>query len=191
MLNIVLFGPPGSGKGTQSQLLIEKYGLNHISTGDILRDAIRNQTELGIIAKKYMDNGELVPDEHVIGIISNRLDKYPDAKGFIFDGFPRTNNQAQYLYELMQKRESRINIMMTLDVPHNELVKRLLNRGKEAGRSDDMSLSIIENRINIYNKQTAPIIEYYMKKGKYASIEGVGSIQDIFSRIVEVVEKVK
>jgi len=188
MLNIVLFGPPGSGKGTQSNRLIEKYGLIHLSTGDILREAIANKTELGIMAKHYIDKGELVPDAHVTKIIARRLDKNPNAAGFIFDGFPRTNVQAEFLYRELKERSTSITVMMTLDVPHDELLNRLLLRGKDSGRSDDQNLTIIENRINVYKKQTAPVIEYYKAKGKYYSIDGTGTIDDIFDRITHVIE---
>lgn len=188
MLNIVLFGPPGSGKGTQSNKLIEKYGLIHLSTGDILREAIANKTELGVLAKQFMDKGELVPDEHVTKIVARRLDKNPNANGFIFDGFPRTNVQAEFLYKELNERGTSISVMMTLDVPHQVLIDRILNRGKDSGRSDDQDLSIIENRINIYKKQTAPVIDYYKAKGKYYSIEGIGTVEEIFGRIVKVIE---
>ncbi len=191
MLNIVIFGPPGSGKGTQSEKLIKKYNLTHLSTGDILRAAIKNKTPLGIMAKKYMDKGELVPDKDVIQMVINKLDKYNDADGFIFDGFPRTQNQANFLKDLLKERNTKVNVMITLDVNHDELLKRLINRSKEMDRSDDKNISIIENRINVYNKQTAPIIDFYKMKKKYQSVNGIGTVDDIFERICKIVDKYK
>lgn len=187
MLNIVLFGPPGSGKGTQSSKLIEKYGLIHLSTGDILRESIANKTELGILAKQFIDKGELVPDEHVIKIVVRRLDRNPNANGFIFDGFPRTNVQAEFLYKELIERGTSISVMMTLDVPYQELMNRILNRGKDSGRTDDQNSEIIDNRIKVYNRQTAPVIEYYKAKGKYHSIDGIGTVDEIFGRITDVI----
>ena len=191
MLNIVIFGPPGSGKGTQSEKILQKYNLIHLSTGDILRNAIAKKTPLGIMAKVYMDKGELVPDKDVIQMVINKLDKYNDANGFIFDGFPRTQNQAEFLKELLKERETKINVMITLDVNHDELLKRLINRSKETDRSDDKDVSIIENRINIYKKQTAPIIEFYKDKNKYQSVDGIGTVDEIFERICTIIDKYK
>ena len=191
MLNIVIFGPPGSGKGTQSEKLIKKYNLIHLSTGDILRAAIKNKTPLGIMAKEYMDKGELVPDKDVIQMVINKLDKYNHVEGFIFDGFPRTQNQAEFLKSLLKERNTKVNVMITLDVNHDELLKRLINRSTEMDRSDDKDISIIENRINVYNKQTAPIIDFYKMKKKYQSVNGIGSIDDIFERICKIVDKYK
>ena len=191
MLNIVIFGPPGSGKGTQSEKILKKYKLIHLSTGDILRNAIAKETPLGIMAKKYMDKGELVPDKDVIQMVINKLDKNTEANGYIFDGFPRTQNQAKFLKNLLKERNTKINVMVTLDVNHDELVKRLLNRSKEMNRSDDKNVSIIENRINIYNKQTAPIIEFYKKENKYQSVDGMGTVDKIFERICTIIDKYK
>lgn len=191
MLNIVIFGPPGSGKGTQSKKLIEKYNLIHLSTGDILRAAIKNKTPLGIMAKEYMDKGELVPDKDVIQMVINKLDKYNNTDGFIFDGFPRTQNQAEILKNLLKERNTKVNVMITLDVNHDELLKRLINRSKEMDRSDDKDVSIIENRINVYNKQTAPIIDFYKMRNKYQSVDGIGTVDDIFERICKIVDKYK
>ena len=191
MLNIVIFGPPGSGKGTQSEKILKKYKLIHLSTGDILRNAIAKETPLGIMAKKYMDKGELVPDKDVIQMVINKLDKNTEANGYIFDGFPRTQNQAKFLKNLLKERNTKINVMVTLDVNHDELVKRLLNRSKEMNRSDDKNVSIIENRINIYNKQTAPIIEFYKKENKYQSVDGMGTVDKIFGRICTIIDKYK
>jgi adenylate kinase len=189
MLNIVIFGPPGSGKGTQSKNILKKYNLIHLSTGDILRNAIEKKTPLGILAKKYMDKGELVPDKDVIQMVINKLDKNNDKNGFIFDGFPRTQNQAKFLKNLLKERNTKINVMVTLEVNYDELVKRLINRSKEMDRSDDKNVSIIENRINIYNKQTAPIIEFYKKENKYQPVDGTGTVDEIVERICKIIDK--
>jgi len=182
MLNIVLFGPPGSGKGTQSELLIKKYDLVHLSTGDLLRNELVNKTELGIKAKSIMDKGELVSDEIVIGMIRNKILNNAKAKGFIFDGFPRTVAQAHALDGLLTETSKSISLMITLDVHKEELIQRLLKRGEQTGRTDD-NLQTIENRINVYLNQTAPVIEFYRKQGKYHPVAGVGSIEEIFTRI--------
>jgi adenylate kinase len=183
MLNLVLFGPPGSGKGTQSAKLIEKYKLVHLSTGDILRGEIAAQTPLGIEAKKKMEKGELVSDEIVIGMISNKLDQNASAKGFIFDGFPRTTAQAKALDTLLTQKGTAITVMLSLDVEKQDLIDRLLNRGKDSGRADDQDLSVIENRIAVYNRETAIVQDYYKAQGKLKDIQGVGSIDDIFNRL--------
>lgn len=184
MLNIVLFGPPGAGKGTQSQNLINKYGLVHLSTGDLLRSEISNSTELGLRAKSIMDRGELVSDEIVIGMIENKVDACTDANGFIFDGFPRTKAQAEALDDLLQKKGTAISCMIALEVNDEELTKRLLERGKLSGRADDQNEIIIRNRINEYNNKTLPLKEYYSEQGKFHSINGIGSISGIFEEIV-------
>jgi adenylate kinase len=189
MLNLVLFGPPGSGKGTQSAKLIEKYKLVHLSTGDILRGEIAAQTPLGLEAKKKMDKGELVTDEIVIGMISNKLDQNSNAKGFIFDGFPRTTAQAEALDQLLKKKGTEITVMLALEVEKQELINRLLNRGKESGRADDQNLSVIENRIAVYDRETAIVMNYYKAQGKFKSIYGMGSIDDIFNRLCEAINK--
>lgn len=183
MLNIVLFGPPGAGKGTQSQNLINKYGLVHLSTGDLLRSEISNGTELGLKAKSIMDRGELVSDEIVIGMIESKLDANPDANGFIFDGFPRTKAQAEALDDLLQKKGTAISCMIALEVNDEELTKRLLERGKLSGRADDQNEGVIRNRINEYNNKTLPLKEYYSEQGKFHSIYGIGSIDGIFKEI--------
>ena len=188
MLNLVLFGPPGAGKGTQSQKLIEKYNLVHLSTGDILRNEISNGTELGLEAKKLMDQGVLVPDEVVIGMISNKLDANKGAKGFIFDGFPRTVAQAEALDRLLESKGSLISGMVALEVEREELQKRLLLRGKDSGRPDDQNPEIIMKRIEEYNSKTAPVANYYKDQGKYSSINGIGSIEEIFQKITEKVD---
>jgi adenylate kinase len=183
MLNLVLFGPPGSGKGTQSAKLIEKYQLVHLSTGDILRGELAAQTPLGLEAKKKMDKGELVPDEVVIGMISNKLDQNAGAKGFIFDGFPRTTAQAEALDNLLNTKGTPITMMLALEVEKQELVNRLLNRGKGSGRADDQDLSVIENRIVVYNRETAVVANYYKVQGKLKEIQGMGTIDEIFDRL--------
>jgi len=188
MLNIVLFGPPGAGKGTQAVKLVEKYELVHLSTGDILRSELAAQTELGIEAKKYMDKGELVPDSVVIGMIEAKIDSTPDAKGFIFDGFPRTTAQAKALDELLEKKNAPISCMLALEVEKEELIKRLLLRGKDSGRADDQDQSIIENRIKVYNSETTPVKDYYASQNKYKGIEGMGTIDDIFGLLCNAVD---
>lgn len=187
MLNLVLFGPPGAGKGTQSQKLIEKYQLVHLSTGDILRGEIAQGTPLGLEAKKLMDDGKLVPDEVVIGMISNKLDSNPNAKGFIFDGFPRTVAQAEALDQLLQSKHEQISGMIALEVAEDELEKRLLLRGKESGRADDANPEIIRKRIAEYNAKTTPVAQYYNQQGKLQTINGIGSIDDIFNHICQVI----
>jgi len=190
MLNIVLFGPPGSGKGTQSEKIIEKYGLSHISTGDLLRSEVAAQTELGKQAKEIMDKGELVSDKIVIGMIRNKLEESQDGSGFIFDGFPRTVEQARELRKALTDYDERVSVMISLEVPREELVKRLLKRGKDTGRSDD-KLETINNRIDVYNRQTVPVTYYYDKMHKHAGVEGTGSVDKIFERIVEVIGLIK
>ena len=191
MLNIVLFGPPGAGKGTQSDLLIKKYSLVHLSTGDILRGEVAAGTALGLEAKKLMDAGNLVPDEIVIGMISSKVDANKEAKGFIFDGFPRTTAQAEALDKLLYDKNTSISMMLALEVDDDELIKRLLNRGKLSGRSDDADETIIANRISEYNKKTAPLKDYYTKQGKFFSIKGVGSIEEIFALLCEKIDNQK
>lgn len=190
MLNIVLFGPPGSGKGTQACKIIEKYQLMHISTGDILRKEVEDQTELGKKARAIMDRGELVSDEIVIGMIRKRLEEHRDGAGFIFDGFPRTVAQARDLRKALTDLDERVTMMIALTVPREELVERLLKRGEETGRSDD-NLETINNRIDVYNKQTLPVAYYYDKMRKHAPIDGVGSVDQVFNRIVAVIEQMK
>jgi len=189
MLNLVLFGPPGAGKGTQSERLIEKYQLVHLSTGDILRNEIANGTPLGMEAKKLMDQGILVPDEVVIGMIDARIDANRNAKGFIFDGFPRTAAQAEVLDKLLAQKNTSISMMLSLEVPKDELIKRLLNRGKDSGRADDQNESVIEKRINEYNNKTAPLKEYYTGQQKYFGIQGVGTVDEIFNSLCRQIDK--
>ena len=184
MLNIVLFGPPGAGKGTQSTLLIEKYQLVHLSTGDIFRANIKGGNELGVLAKSYIDHGKLVPDEVTIKMLESEVSKYPDAKGFIFDGFPRTSAQADSLDKFLSSRGESISIMLSLDVPEPELKKRLLERAKISGRADDADPAIIQKRIEVYNAETAPVKDYYQQQNKFSDIYGIGSINEIFDRLV-------
>lgn len=191
MLNIVLFGPPGAGKGTQSEKLIEKYGLVHLSTGDILRSEIARGTTLGMEAKQIMDRGDLVSDDIVIGMIESKLDANPNANGFIFDGFPRTQAQAVALDDLLQKKGTAISAMLALEVDNEELVKRLLLRGKDSGRADDANEEIIRNRVNEYNNKTLPLKKYYSEQAKFHSINGIGSIESIFNQLTERITFVK
>ena len=188
MLNLVLFGPPGAGKGTQSQKLIEKHGLIHLSTGDLLRSEIAQGTELGLEAKKLMDAGVLVPDEVVIGMISSKLDTNKDAKGFIFDGFPRTVAQAEALDNLLETKKAPIKGMIALEVTDEELEHRLLLRGKDSGRPDDANPEVIRKRIKEYNDKTAPVAGFYKAQNKFKSINGIGSVNQIFSEIGQVID---
>ncbi|MDZ7845721.1 MAG: adenylate kinase [Owenweeksia sp.] len=183
MLNIVLFGPPGAGKGTQSKLIVEKYQLVHLSTGDLLRSEITAGTELGLKAKSLMDAGKLVPDKVVIGMISHKLDAQAEARGFIFDGFPRTDAQARSLDELLKERSQAITTMVSLEVPEEELIARLLERGKESGRSDDQNEEVIKDRLQVYQNQTAILKKYYDQQGKLKTIDGQGTIDEVFNRI--------
>lgn len=183
MLNIVLFGPPGAGKGTQSEKLIEKYQLIHLSTGDLLRSEIAQQTELGMQAKLLMDKGELVPDAVVIGMIRSKLEHNQQAQGFIFDGFPRTSAQAEALDNLLAEKNTAISCMLALEVDNEELTKRLLLRGKDSGRADDQNEEIIRNRIKEYNNKTAPLKEFYSAQNKFYAVKGIGSIDEIFEAL--------
>lgn len=183
MFNLILFGPPGSGKGTQSEKLIAKYGLKHLSTGDLLRSEIAQQTALGLEAKKIMDKGQLVPDEVVIGMISSALDANPAAKGFLFDGFPRTAAQAEALDKLLQLKNTSIAIMLALDVTEEELVKRLLKRGQTSDRSDDNNENVIRERIAVYRTKTTAVADYYKTFDKVVLLKGEGTVEEIFDRI--------
>ncbi|WP_115463184.1 adenylate kinase [Winogradskyella aurantiaca] len=188
MTNIVLFGPPGAGKGTQANFLKEKYSLVHISTGDVFRYNIKNETALGMLAKSYMDKGQLVPDKVTIDMLNNEVEKNADANGFIFDGFPRTNAQAEALDKLMDSKDSQINAMVALEVEDDILVDRLLERGKTSGRSDDADKSIIRNRIKEYYDKTAILKDYYTKQDKYFGVDGVGDISEITNRLSTVID---
>ena len=188
MLNIVLFGPPGAGKGTQSEKLIEKYSLNHISTGDLFRKHLGEGTELGQLAQKYMDEGKLVPDEVVIGMVDEKIKSTVGASGFIFDGFPRTVAQAKALDELLAKNAMEISGMIALEVPVEVLKERIRGRGRTSGRTDDQDEEKINTRIQVYLDETLPVADFYKKQGKLSTIHGVGEIDEIFGKIVEVVD---
>jgi len=188
MINLVLFGPPGAGKGTQAIFLARKFNLVHLSTGDLLRQEIAAQTDLGRIADEIISKGELVPDSIVIDMIESKLKKPKTTVGFIFDGFPRTVPQAQALDQLLRKHHSKVSVMLCLEVEKEELIDRLLKRGLTSGRCDDADAATIENRINVYNEKTAPIIRYYESQGKYHPIQGTGLIEEITARLEETVE---
>lgn len=190
MLNIVIFGAPGSGKGTQSENLIKKYNLAHISTGDVLRAEMKGGTELGKLAEGYISKGQLVPDDVVIGMLAHVLDSKKDVAGVVFDGFPRTLPQSDALEKLLKDRGQEVSVVLSLEVDEPELIDRLIKRGQQAGRSDD-NLETIKSRLDVYKNQTSPLKDYYKKTGKLASIKGVGTIDEIFGLISEAVEKVK
>ena len=191
MLNLVLFGAPGSGKGTQSAKLIDNYGLHHISTGEVLRDHIKRETELGKIAKQYIDEGQLIPDELMISILDDVLEKEAKGKkGVIFDGFPRTIPQADALNELLKKRGTELHAVVGLEVPEEELIQRMLNRGKETGRADD-NLETIKKRLEVYRNQTSPLKDHYTKQNKYLKINGSGNVDDIFRSISSGIDSLK
>jgi len=188
MFNLILFGPPGSGKGTQSEKLISKYNLKHLSTGDLLRSEIARKTPLGLEAKKFMDKGQLVPDEVVIGMISYALDANPDIEGFLFDGFPRTSTQAEALDKLLELKNLSINVMLALDVTEEELIKRLVKRGETSGRPDDNNKQVIRIRIQEYHKKTSPVADHYTKANKVVLVKGEGSVDDIFNRLTKEID---
>ena len=189
MLNVVLFGAPGCGKGTQSELLEKKFGLSHVSTGEIIRSHIKSQTELGLQMQGYISRGELAPDSVVIGMIENYLAENKGIKGTIFDGFPRTTAQAEAFDKILEKLDDSVDIMIYMDVPEEELVKRILLRGKESGRADDASEDVIRNRIAVYNQQTAVVADYYRTQGKYVAVPSLGTIDEVFERIAAEIEK--
>ena len=191
MLNIVLFGPPGSGKGTQAENIMEKYVLQHISTGDLLRQEIADETPLGLEAKSFMDQGILVPDEVVIGMISSKLDANPDAKGFIFDGFPRTIAQAEALDKLLSFKNNPIKQVLSLQVGEEELVKRLLKRGETSNRPDDQNEGVIRNRITEYQNKTFPVANYYDQQGKLCNVFGEGTIDETFDLLANEIDKIQ
>lgn len=188
MLNIVLFGPPGAGKGTQSERLKARYGLVHISTGDVFR-ALDPESELGKLAKSYSDNGNLVPDEVTIQILESEVLKHPDAKGVIYDGFPRTSAQAEALDKFLAKKDTSVTLMLSLIVPEEELRTRLMGRAKVSGRADDADPQIIQNRIDNYNKSTAPVADFYDAQGKLVEVDGVGLIDDITQRLFAAIDE--
>lgn len=188
MLNIILFGAPGCGKGTQAARIKEKYNINHISTGEVIRGEIARGTELGKSMQSYIESGRLAPDSIVIGMIRNYLKEHRDAAGNIFDGFPRTTAQAEEFDRILAEDGQSVNVMVYMDVPEEELVKRILLRGKDSGRADDASEDVIRNRISVYRDQTAVVADHYDKHGKYAAIDGVGSMDEVFDRICEVID---
>ena len=183
MFNIILFGPPGSGKGTQSDRIVERFGLVHLSTGNLLRQEIADKTPLGTEAKNFIDKGQLVPDEVVIGMIDTMLEKHGDARGFLFDGFPRTVAQAEALDKLLALKKTAICKVLALEVSEEELVRRLVKRGETSGRSDDTDEAIIRNRFNVYKKETEPVAAHYAKQDKLVRIKGEGSVEDIFNAL--------
>ena len=188
MLNVVLFGPPGAGKGTQSEKMINEFNLVHLATGDLLRQEISEGTQLGLKAKELIDQGKLVPDDVVIGMIEQQIQAHENARGFIFDGFPRTKAQAEALDSLMERQNTSISGMLALQVPEEELVRRLLERGKTSGRSDDTDENVIRSRIQEYEEKTASLADYYEKQGKFYPVEGVGEVEEIFERIEKVIK---
>ncbi len=189
MINLILFGKPGSGKGTQAEFVKQKYDLVHISTGDVFRFNISKNTELGELAKSYMDKGDLVPDKVTIKMLEAEVEKFPNANGFIFDGFPRTSTQAQILDDFLNSKNMSISMTIALEVDENLLIDRLINRGKDSGRTDDQDKSKIQNRFDEYNKKTAPLIDYYKSQNKFFEIDGIGKINDISKRIFDVIDK--
>lgn len=189
MINLILFGPPGSGKGTQAERLAAKYGLVHISTGDLFRYEISNDTELGQLAKSYMTAGELVPDQVTIGMLQAKTDRHPEAKGFIFDGFPRTIPQAEALVQLLADKGQTVNALIALNVSDAEIIKRISLRGRDSGRADDLDEDIIRNRIQVYKEETQPVYEYFADINKSYLIPGEGTIDEIFELISEVIDK--
>ncbi|HEX5654962.1 MAG TPA: adenylate kinase [Chitinophagaceae bacterium] len=189
MFNLILFGPPGSGKGTQSERLVDQYGLVHLSTGNLLREEIAQRTPLGLEAKSFMDKGQLVPDEVVIGMVDSYFDKHREARGFLFDGFPRTVAQAIALDKLLELKKTEIGSVLALEVSEEELVKRLLNRGKTSGRSDDTNEDVIRKRFAVYSNETSPVADHYRKAKKFQSIKGEGSVDEIFNAIREAIDR--
>jgi len=190
MLNLILFGPPGSGKGTQAEKLRDQYHLLHISTGDLLRAELKNETPLGLEAKKYMDKGELVPDTVMIGMIGNKIDEFAGkVKGIIFDGFPRTHPQADALDSLLKEKHTAISRVIALEVEEEEIVQRILKRGASSGRVDDKDEATIRNRFNVYLRDTAPLADYYQQQHKFVTVEGIGTIDEIFSGLCLEVDK--
>ncbi|MBT6235128.1 MAG: adenylate kinase [Bacteroidetes bacterium] len=188
MLNIILFGPPGAGKGTQSNKLIEKYGLTHLSTGDVFRYNIKNETELGVLAKSYIDKGELVPDEVTNNMVKDFLQRNTNEQGFIFDGYPRTIAQGENLEKVLGDMDTQVTMMLALEVDEDELVKRLLERGKTSGRVDDQNEDTIRNRFKVYQEETSPLAEFYSNQDKYMGVHGKGTIDEIFERLTHAIE---
>ena len=191
MFNLILFGPPGSGKGTQSDKLVEKYGLKHLSTGNLLRQEIADKTPLGLEAKSFMDKGQLVPDEVVIGMVDSYFDQHKGAKGFLFDGFPRTTAQCEALDKLLQFKKTEIHVVLALDVAEEELLKRLLNRGLTSGRSDDSNTAVIKARIVEYHQKTSAVADYYSKFNKVKKVKGEGSVHEIFEALSSEIHQIQ
>lgn len=191
MLNIILFGAPGCGKGTQAAMIKEKYNINHISTGEVIRGEIARGTELGKSMQNYIEAGQLAPDSIVIGMIRNYMKEHKDASGNIFDGFPRTTAQAEAFDEILKEDDESVSVMIYMDVPEEELVKRILLRGKDSGRADDASEDVIRNRIAVYREQTEIVAQHYSKQNKYVAIDGVGSLEEVFGRISAAIDAVK
>lgn len=192
MLNLVIFGAPGSGKGTQSERLIDEYGLHHISTGELLRKHIAEGTELGKIANEYISQGHLIPDDLMIRVLEDVLDSNPEqtAKGVIFDGFPRTIDQAKSLNEMLERRGAKVNAVVGLEVDEDDLIKRMLLRGQQSGRADD-NLDTIKERLNVYHNQTSPLRDFYLTEGKYNAIDGNGTVDNVFNSIKGAIDKIK
>lgn len=188
MFNIIIFGAPGAGKGTQSERIIERYGLRHLSTGSMLREAIEAQTPMGIEAQRYIDQGHLVPDALVIDLIARELETHPDVPGYIFDGFPRNVAQAQALDVMLQNHGYPVSMLLALEVEEDELVARLLNRGLTSNRTDDQSEDIIRNRIEVYERTTLSVMDHYRQQGKYHGVAGMGSIDDIANRVAQTID---
>jgi|TARA_B100000767_G_C19583293_1_gene458258 adenylate kinase len=188
MINLILFGKPGSGKGTQAEFVKIKYNLIHISTGDLFRYNISNNTDLGLLAKSYMDKGDLVPDEVTIKMLEAEVKKHPNSNGFIFDGFPRTTLQAEILDQFLSKLKLSISMTIALEVDENLLIDRLINRGKDSGRADDQDRSKIQNRFDEYNNKTSPLINYYKNQSKFFEVNGVGDIDEISTRIFNTID---
>jgi len=191
MFNLILFGPPGSGKGTQSEKLIARYGFKHLSTGDILRSEIANKTALGMEAKSLMDKGQLVPDEVVIGMIRSALENNPGVPGFLFDGFPRTTAQAEALDRLLEQKNAEIGVVLALQVPDEELISRMINRARTSGRSDDSDEQVQRKRLEVYLRDTLPVAKHYAQKNKVMEIYGVGTVDEIFGKLSEEIERRK
>lgn len=190
MINLILFGPPGSGKGTQALKLTERYGLLHISTGDLFRYELGNNTPLGVLARSYMEKGQLVPDEVTVGMLRNKVEANPDVNGYIFDGFPRTIPQAEALDALLAERNDSITKLIMLDVTEDEIVTRILERGKNSGRADDNDPAIIRNRFEVYLKETSPVYDFYAQSGKSVKVHGIGEIEEIFEKLCAEIDAV-
>ncbi len=188
MYNLVLFGPPGAGKGTQAEKLIEKYGFNHISTGEVIRQEIKKGSDLGRSVQKYIESGQLAPDSLVIDIIANYVENNKDAKGNIFDGFPRTTVQAEAFDKIMAKNGTPVDMMLSLEVDDNILIERLLGRGKISGRADDCNEEVIRNRIDVYKAQTAVVADFYKKQNKHKAVNGVGTVDEVFARLCKEID---